>query len=192
MTNIGRPSGSDAALYLGAIAGIAGAAALFGKAFYDWWVLRRLEHTGYFPSEPTDHLVFLVPLLLLFTVSMHYLHRRFAGFAWIIAGLGLIAVALWWEAWRYGSGVPTGLLALPGYVMVAGGMIATRRRVYAVAGLLTLAIPLGSVVIFNACMLLTFAVCWDSRSAATIWDVTVSGLAAIAWIAVALSAFRPD
>lgn len=138
MTSIGRPSGSDAALYLRAIAAIAEAAALFGKAFYHWRVLRRLTHTRHFPSEPADHMVFLVPLLLLFTVSMHYLHRRFAGFAWIAAGLGLIALALWWEAWRYGSGVPTGLLVLPGYVMVAGGMIATRRRVYALAGLLTL------------------------------------------------------
>lgn len=179
---------SPATLYLGAIAAVIAAVGLFGKAFYDWSVRGRLEHTGYAPTEPADYLVFLVPLLLLFTLSMHYVHRRFAGFAWVAAGFVLIAFALWSEAWRYGSGVPTGLLALPGYLMVAGGMIATRRWPFALAGILTLSIPLGSMVIFNACKLVAFAACWDSRSTATIWVVTTSGLAALAWIAVALSA----
>lgn len=169
-----------------ALAGIAAALGGVGwaaKALNDGLVRGHLAHTGYTSKDLSDRLAFIVPLLFLFALVVAYRRERRAGLAWAAAGAAVIAVATFWEAWLYGSGVPTGLLALPGFLMLAIGLIATRVLAWAAVGVLTLAQPLGSTILYSTLR-------FDGNVIATQWEMVLSVLVGAGWVLAGVRLLR--
>jgi hypothetical protein len=87
------------------------------KSGYDWLGLGRLIHTGYPPSDPTDYVVFLFPLLCAGSVLAMAQHSRIRfGMSPVLLAAGLMLNGAYYYAETYirDSGVAYGLLFLSG------------------------------------------------------------------------------
>jgi hypothetical protein len=83
------------------------------KPVYDWLILERKINTGYEPSDPTDFIKFIFPLLCmsgLFALLSFYKNK--IKIAAVILGISLILNGLFhfYEVYFYGSDIPFGLL----------------------------------------------------------------------------------
>jgi len=96
--------------WLGLIGGLLWAA----KSAYDWLGLGRVINTGYPPSDPTDYVRFLTPLLC--TGALYVLARRFRGLgkAPLVLSIGLLMTAGFHisETYFMDSNIPSGLVFL--------------------------------------------------------------------------------
>ena len=161
---------------------------------HDAFVLGRLAHTGYPPTWPVDFFVFVIPVLFGVALVLAAGVERRPALRWAAAWTPLIALALFWESWLWGSAVPTGLLGLPGLLLLGGALVATAAWPWAAIGALTLAQPIGSIFLFNWGRSASLG--WSefpgttTSLLATQWDVALAVLVGIGWVVAAARLWR--
>jgi hypothetical protein len=97
--------------------GIIGGVLWAFKSAYDWLGLGRVIHTGYPPSDPTDYVAFLCPLLCIGSVLAIALHDRLRfGISPMLLAAGLLLNGAYFysETYQLRLGFPAGFVFLTG------------------------------------------------------------------------------
>lgn len=100
-----------------ALLGVIGGLLWAIKAGYDWLGLGRVINRGYLPSDPTDYIEFLFPILCTGSLiaMTSYFRARFSHSQSIAAvGLLLIGAFHFLETYTFGLGIPYGAIFLLG------------------------------------------------------------------------------
>lgn len=117
----------------GAWLGLFGGLFWAAKALYDWLGLERQVHRGYPPSDATDYIEFIVPLLCIGTMAA--VAKRYGAAAGVMPlvvsiGLGLTAAFHASETYLLHSSIPFGLVFfLTGHLILLAGTIVLAVRI---------------------------------------------------------------
>lgn len=102
------------------------------KPLYDWLVLGRMINTGYAPSDATDYLKFLFPLLCLGGIHiLQSIYKRKVRRSAIILAAAIIFQSLFhfFEIYALDSAIPFGLLFMfSGTVLLLIGAFLLKRE----------------------------------------------------------------
>ena len=180
--------------------GIIGGVLWAFKSGYDWLGLGRVVHRGYSPSDPTDYVVFLCPLLCIGSVLAAALYNRTRhGVSQMLLAAGLLLNGAFYyaEAYLMGSDIPFGLLFLAGgsLLSLTGLTMLVYRLWRSNAAPRSLRGVAGALLVLTILFLLSpFLTESLQAEAATAITVVLAGLIGLCWsgIGVVMLSLRSE